>query len=161
MYPFTCLLSEGQAAALPVQFSALSQAPAVARHTVAEDLYLLVGHALEAPSQVSARSHPPATARHVLPLESTTSVGQVVLTPLQVSARSQLPLAARHVLPFFTGPQVPFLAAPAATLHAWQSTLPPPQAVLQHTPSTQKPVEQSLFLVHLPPVPPVHSVFRM
>jgi hypothetical protein len=42
------------------------------------------------------------------------------------------------------GPQVPLVEAPAAELQAWQSeVLPFPQAVLQHTPSTQKPVWQA------------------
>ena len=113
--PLGCLLSAGHAAALPVHFSAMSQEPAEARHTVDEDLNVLAGHVFDEPSQVSARSHPPATARQVLPLDSTASPGQAVVTPLQVSARSQPPLAARQVAPFLTGPQVPSLAAPAAT----------------------------------------------
>jgi hypothetical protein len=39
------------------------------------------------------------------------------------------------------GLQVPSAALPVAMLHAWQSfATPPPQAVLQQTPSTQNPV---------------------
>ena len=57
-------------------------------------------------------------------------------------------LPSSHVLPV-DRPQVPSLAAPAATLHAWQSLVtPPPQAVSQHTPSTQKPLPHCVPLVH-------------
>ena len=47
-------------------------------------------------------------------------------------------------------PQVPFAAAPAALLHAWQSLVtPPPQALLQQYPSTQNPLGQLLLDVHV------------
>src|SRR5690606_32431492 len=60
--------------------------------------------------------------------------------------------AARHTVPDVRGAQVPSTAAPAATVQAWQSVvLPPPHAVLQHTPSTQKPLWQSLAPVHAAP----------
>jgi hypothetical protein len=50
------------------------------------------------------------------------------------------------------GAQVPFAAAPAAMLQAWQSfATPPPHAVLQQTPSAQKPLTQSEFIAHVPP----------
>jgi len=49
-------------------------------------------------------------------------------------------LPSEHALPV-EGPQVPLTAAPAATEHAWQSFVaPPPHAVLQQTPSAQKPL---------------------
>jgi hypothetical protein len=42
------------------------------------------------------------------------------------------------VAPEVRGAQVPSACAPEATLQAWQSsTAPPPQAVLQQTPSAQ------------------------
>jgi hypothetical protein len=48
--------------------------------------------------------------------------------------------------------QMPFVALPAAILHAWQSLGPPAQAVIQHTESTQKLVLQSAASVHGSPV---------
>lgn len=46
-----------------------------------------------------------------------------------------------HDRPLATGPHVPFAAAPAATLQATQSEVePPPQALSQQNPSTQKPL---------------------
>jgi hypothetical protein len=48
-----------------------------------------------------------------------------------------------HDAPFARGPHVPSTVAPAATLHAWQSAVPPAHARLQQTPSVQKPVEQT------------------
>ena len=59
-------------------------------------------------------------------------------------------LPSEHALPV-EGPQVPFTAAPAATEQAWQSDVPPPQAVLQHTPSTQKPVPHCTLEVQSEP----------
>jgi hypothetical protein len=47
---------------------------------------------------------------------------------------------------------VPFVAAPFATLQAWQSLVElPPHALLQHTPSTQKPLMQSVAATHAVP----------
>jgi hypothetical protein len=57
----------------------------------------------------------------------------------------------KQALPF-VGAQVPFDAAPAAALHTRQSFVaPPPQAVLQHTPSTQKPEPHCSAEVHAVP----------
>ena len=59
----------------------------------------------------------------------------------QVSVCVQ-PLPSLQVVPLSVA-QVPFTAAPAATLHAWQSVvIPPPQAEMQHTPSAQNPLAQ-------------------
>jgi hypothetical protein len=61
-------------------------------------------------------------------------------------------LPSEQVLPV-VGPQVPFAAAPAATLHAWQSlATPPPHAALQQTPSTQKPEAHSAPATHGSPL---------
>jgi hypothetical protein len=50
------------------------------------------------------------------------------------------------------GPHVPSTAAPAATLHAWQSFVaPPPHAASQQTPSTQRPEAHAAPLVHALP----------
>ena len=56
-----------------------------------------------------------------------------------------------HAVPV-VGAQVPSLEAPAATEHAWQSPVaPPPHAVAQHTPSTQKPLPHCAALVQSEP----------
>jgi hypothetical protein len=55
-----------------------------------------------------------------------------------------------HALPV-VGPQVPSVAAPAATLHAWQSLLPPPHALSQQTPSVQKPEAHRSSVAHAVP----------
>jgi hypothetical protein len=65
------------------------------------------------------------------------------VVPSQTSVRVQRSpsLQARPL----RGAQVPSTAAPAALLHAWQSPVfVPPQASLQHTPSTQLPDLQSV-----------------
>jgi hypothetical protein len=85
---------------------------------------------------------------------SNASGGHASLVPLQLSATSHTPAEARHSTLLGKSPHVPFTAAPLATLHAWQSVVtPPPHAVLQQTPSTQKPLGHSLGLVHGSPLP--------
>jgi hypothetical protein len=82
-----------------------------------------------------------------VPLRAVTaSAGQVGEVPSQRSGASQVPVDGRHstVLPEML--QVPTLPA---RLHTWQSIAPLPQAVLQHTPSTQVP------LTHSTPAPQV------
>jgi hypothetical protein len=51
----------------PVQFSATSQVPTEARHTVAELANASVGQVCAVPSQVSATSQVLTEARHVVP----------------------------------------------------------------------------------------------
>src|SRR5262245_36122347 len=61
------------------------------------------------------------------------------------------------------GPQVPFVPVPFfAAVHAWQVAV---HAVLQHTPSTQKPLVHSASAAHAVPLaksaqlaPPLHDV---
>ena len=65
--------------------------------------------------------------------------------PLQATPSSQAD-------EFDRGPQVPFVVAPAATLHAWQSLVPPAQAESQQTPSVQMPVAQSEGPLHGSPL---------
>ena len=61
------------------------------------------------------------------------------------------PLPSVQALPVVDA-QVPFTAAPAATLQAWQSFVaPPPHAVLQQTPSVQKPLAHCAAPVHAAP----------
>ena len=67
------------------------------------------------------------------------SVGQLVELPVHTSAGSHASADGRHWVAeaAVTMPQVPSVAAPAATLQAWQSVVPPAHGVSQQTPSTQ------------------------
>ena len=105
------------------------------------------------PVQLSATSHAPAAAWQTVPAAVSTSAGQAAELPVQVSATSHAPAASRQTMPAARGAQVPSTAAPAATLHAWQSLgSPPPHAVSQQTPSVQKPLAQSAFVVQASPL---------
>jgi hypothetical protein len=76
------------------------------------------------------------------------------LVPVQVPAAQTSAVvhasASEHALPV-VGPHAPSVAAPAATLHAWQSLVPPPHAVLQHTPSAQNPETHCAPALHALP----------
>ena len=90
---------------------------------------------MELPLQLSATSQGPAADRQLVPAGCLASAGQVSALPLQLSAASQTPPEARHCVPAGRGLQAP---GAVGRLHAWQSFgSPPPQAALQHTPSTQ------------------------
>src|SRR5438093_336245 len=123
------MASAGQAALVPVQFSAASHRSTAARQTVLDDRKPLAGQLVLVPVQVSAASQGPAAARHtvpafpagcvqvalvpwemsrvqtlpssvqVVPFAFRASVGQAVVTPSQVSARSHSPAAARQTAP--------------------------------------------------------------
>ena len=71
-------MSAGQAALVPVQFSAASQTPAEERQTVVDATKLSAGHAPLVPVHFSAVSQIPAEERHVVP--DATFVHAVVLT---------------------------------------------------------------------------------
>src|SRR5205814_245140 len=92
--PAVSFASDGQAALDPVQFSARSQTPADARHTVLADAKPFAGHASLDPSHVSATSQSPATGRQTALLLA--SAEQPALEPVQLSARSQTPADARQ-----------------------------------------------------------------
>ena len=65
-------------------------------------------------------------------LGSTLSLGQLAEEPLQTSARS-------HLSPEAAARQTPVSSVQVPVEQLWQSfASPPPQAVLQHTPSTQE-----------------------
>lgn len=113
------------------------------RQTFALERNVSAGHVLSDPLQVSATSQRPAEGRHVEDDVSLVSAGQVPEEPLQVSTASQTPAAPRQTEPDAAMEQVPLTAAPAATLQAWQSTVEPPHAVSQQTPSAQWPELQS------------------
>jgi hypothetical protein len=90
---------------------------------------------------VRSGSGPHAPARQMPSMQgvpSTTgpSAGQSNAAPSQNSAPSHGPAAGRQVRPVARGPHAPSTAAPAATLHAAQSSGSElPQAASQHTPS--------------------------
>lgn len=82
--------------------------------------------------------------RQTVDAEAVASAGQLVDEPLHDSAMSQLPLEARHTL-------VKSVQVPVEQL--WQSFgSPPPQALLQHVPSTQKLLVHWLSALQLPPL---------
>jgi len=93
--------SDGQAALVPEQISAMSHSPALARQTLPAGARASPGQAPLDPSQVSATSHEPAAARQIVPAELFVSEGQAVLVPVHVSAGSQPPVEARQTVPAF------------------------------------------------------------
>ena len=99
--PLACFASPGHAAFVPVQLSATSHSPAVARQTVVVGRKLSAGQLTLVPVHVSATSHTPAAARHAVVVGSNASAGHALLVPVQVSAGSQMPADARHVVPPF------------------------------------------------------------
>jgi len=64
--PLALIMSEGHAALDPVQFSATSQGPAEARHTVDDDAKPFAGQLGPVPVQFSATSHGPAEGRQTV-----------------------------------------------------------------------------------------------
>jgi hypothetical protein len=91
--------SPGQMALDPVQVSATSHSPALARHVNDEGRKVSPGQVALDPEQVSATSHPPALGRHSTLDPRNTFVGQLTLDPVHVSATSQDPALARHSKP--------------------------------------------------------------
>ena len=86
--------SFGQVAELPVQFSATSQSPFFALHSVVDGLNWSVGQVLFVPSQVSAISQSPATDLQTVVFGATESGGHSTDVPVHFSASSQGPSAA-------------------------------------------------------------------
>jgi hypothetical protein len=107
----------------PVHFSATSHAPAICRHTVPA-LPALWVHV--PPWHVSVVQVWPSSV-HSVPSVCLPSA-HVVDDPLQKSVASHSPFWERHCVFAGSGEQVPSLPA---TLHAWQSVLPPAHVVLQ------------------------------
>jgi hypothetical protein len=144
--------SVGQLLVLPSQLSATSHIPTEARHSVVAGNFESVGHVGEMPLHVSAASQVPAAARHTVVAGTNAFVGHVAAVPLHISGGSQDPAEGRHTVAAGSGTHVPI--APA-TLHAWQSEVtPPPQGVLQQTPSTQLPDVHCDGAVQDVPLPP-------
>jgi hypothetical protein len=134
--------SGGQLVDAPSQVSIASQRSAGGRHTVPDTATPSAGHTALVPSQCSATSQVPNACRHTVVVGATKSAGHAEPNPSHTSGASQASELARHTTPDPSSWQVPFEVAPAPTLQAWQSFCAPPQAVLQHTPSTQLPLVQ-------------------
>src|SRR5882724_12694155 len=92
------MASAGQAALVPVQFSAASHRSTAARQTVLDGRKALAGQVVLVPVQVSAASQGPAAARHTVPAFPAGCV-QVALAPLQMSRVQTLPSSV-HAVPF-------------------------------------------------------------
>ena len=115
----------------------------------------------------SAEKVPAGHALHAkVPLisEQLVAPSQGLVTPSHVPASHASVVVhaspSSHALPV-VGPHVPSVAAPAATLHAWQSSVPPLHEVAQQTPSVQKPLTQSVFVLHALPSGWPRSSFAM
>jgi hypothetical protein len=161
---FGFFASVGQASETPSHFSSMSHSPPAERHTKVL-ARLASAHVVLVPLQKSATSQAdPLAARqsvpelpagcwqelfeplHVsdvqglpssvqaVPFGTLVSLGQVV-APLQVSAASHSPTAGRHTVVAGTAEHVP-----TDPVFAQESQMPALQAVLQQTPSTQKPL---------------------
>jgi hypothetical protein len=173
--PFVAWPSAGHVVLLPVQTSATSQVPFLARQTapafpagcwqaacvpshwssvqgfpslvqpVPLGDFASFGQAAEKPLQVSAGSHSPVDARQTVPEAAKPSDGQLVEEPLHVSATSQPPFWARQTVPLDRGVQVP--RCPARL----QAPQVPVQALSQQMPLTQKPEAHWLLLLQLRP----------
>jgi hypothetical protein len=134
-----------------VHTSAVSQAPAAARHVVPAAANVSAGQKALLPVHASAVSQAPAAARHVVPAATKTSGGQDVDTPLQTSAASQTPADARHSVPAGAGPTATQTGIPLP-----QSICPSSHAlpVAQGAPALQP----SAHMPALSQLPPVHGV---
>ena len=95
----------GHAAALPVQFSAVSQTPVEARQTVVLGRNVLAGHAADDPVQFSAVSQTPPEARQTYELGRNPVPGHARLTPSQTPLVSHAPAAAAQTVPAPAGMQ--------------------------------------------------------
>src|SRR5437879_5719701 len=91
--------SAGQVELLPVQVSAGSHWPVLARQTVPAGSKSSAGQAAAEPVQCSATSQMPAAGLHSTVVGWKASGGQVVLVPVHVSATSHAPAVARQVAP--------------------------------------------------------------
>jgi hypothetical protein len=152
-----CVCTAGHAAALPVQAPrnvAVPTAQEAARHWVPASTNRSTGHAAAAPLQLSATSHTPPAARQPTEDGRKPSTGHADEMPSHDSLTSHTPASGRHTTVAGSGEQVPSTGPFAATLHAWQSVVPPLHAVLQHTPSTQRALSHSAAVVHGAPSPP-------
>ena len=94
--PAGCVVSTGQAAAFPEQFSATSQPPATSLHSVVEPRNASTGHCGPRPSHDSTSSQTPAETRHTVPACTTESAGHS--PPSHSSLTSQSPADGRQMV---------------------------------------------------------------
>src|SRR5262249_39238153 len=90
--------SAGQVLLVPVQFSAMSQTPALARQSVVASAKPSVGQVALVPVQRSATSQMPTLGRQTVVAGANASAGHAADEPVQLSATSQAVAAARHTL---------------------------------------------------------------
>ena len=88
----------GQLAALPLQFSAGSHCPVVARHSVVAGSNRSAGQVSALPVQFSAISHTSAAVLHTVVAGSSTSAGQLAQFPCKSPLYHTAPLTARHTV---------------------------------------------------------------
>ncbi len=115
----------------------------------------LIGQTALTPLQVASSAEALDAARQTVPVGISLSAGHSVLWPSHISSTSQAPAAGRQLRCSCAAvvEQLPSTPPLSAARHDWQSVLlPPPQAVLQHTPSAQKPLVQSLAFAQAWPV---------
>jgi len=94
--PFAAKVSDGQDAALPVQFSATSHWPAAVRQTVDDGLNEFAGHVDDEPVHVAATSQTSAAARHCVPALPA-ACWHATAVPLHVSVVHGLPSSVQAV----------------------------------------------------------------
>jgi len=157
--PIVFTLSAGHAGNVPLQVSAMSQSPIAARHSVPMVFTTSAGHAGNVPLQFSAMSQSPIAARHSVVAGRNVFAGHAADEPVHISAASHTSAAARQEVAAERNPHVPFVIAPVATLHAWQSVASlSPHAALQQTPSAQKLDKHCVGVVHAAPRSDLHEV---
>lgn len=110
------------------------------------------GHEAEAPVHVADSATPPthAAGAQLTPASTSESTGQLLELPLHCSSVSQTPALDLQTIPARAGLQTPSAEAPRAAVHTSQALV---QAVLQHTPSMQKPLAHEDPVVHPTPGP--------
>jgi len=148
----------GQSVLVPLQTASSWHSAAAALQTVPTTAMVSTGQAADVPVQVSATSQVDAAPRQTIVAGANPSAGHATLTLVQVSARSQAGAAPRQTTVGAAvaerAAHVPSAPPVSAALHAWQSFAPPAHAVLQHTPSVQKPLTQAASPPQVEPVVP-------
>jgi hypothetical protein len=105
-----------------------------------------------APADPALQLQVPVAGAQVPELEHVCGVPELHAPAEHVSVAVHA-LPSLQLAPLVREPHVPFAAAPAAMLQAWQSVvLPAPQAVLQQRASTQNVEVQSALRVHAAPL---------
>ena len=152
-------LSNGHKKLVPLHVSGASHALTAGRHGVPISATTSTGHTVLVPVQVSAASHGVALARHTRVVGATASAGHAVVVGEHTSATSQTLALARQVtvraVAAESAAHAPLVVPVRAAEHAWQSVAaPPPHALAQQTPSTQKPEAHATPLAQTVPSVP-------